>query len=136
MSLYKKCYFLFIVGGLGYSALELLWRGYTHPSMGVLGGLCFIAIWLINENFKEKPIWVRAALCSAIITSLEFLTGVLVNIVLKLGVWNYSDRFLNIMGQICPLFTLIWFALSYILIIFINSITTIGARFFVASSSE
>ncbi len=120
MLLYKKCYFLFIVGGIGYSAIEILWRGYTHPSMGILGGFCLIAIWLINKNLNAKPIWLRAALCSAVITSLEFLTGILVNVILKLNVWNYSDRLFNIMGQICPLFSLLWFLLSYILIMFME----------------
>ncbi|MBE7032612.1 MAG: hypothetical protein E7406_00105 [Ruminococcaceae bacterium] len=120
MLLYKKCYFLFLIGGLGYPIIELLWRGYTHPSMGILGGFCLIAIWLINEICKERAIWFRAILCSATITGLELLTGILVNIVLKLNVWNYSDRFLNIMGQICPLFSLLWFCLSYTLIFLIE----------------
>lgn len=122
MLLYKKCYFLFLIGGLGYPIIELLWRGYTHPSMGVLGGFCLIAIWLINESFAEKPLSFRAFLCSIVITGLEFLTGILLNIILKLDVWNYSDRFLNFMGQICPLYSLLWFCLSYILILCIKKL--------------
>lgn len=120
MLLYKKCYFLFLIGGLGYPIIELLWRGYTHPSMGILGGFCLIAIWLINENLKEKPISFRAFLCSAVITGLEFLAGVLLNRILKMNIWDYSDRFLNFMGQICPLYSLLWFCLSYALIVLVE----------------
>ena len=37
---------LFLLGAAGYSLLEVLWRGYTHWTMGVTGGL-FLAILLI-----------------------------------------------------------------------------------------
>ena len=116
MSLYKKCYFLFIIGGLGYSAIELLWRGYTHPSMGVLGGVCLIAIRLINKRFCNRSLLFRASICGAVITVLELITGVLLNIILKLSIWDYSKMPLNILGQICPLYTFLWILLSFILI--------------------
>ena len=45
---------------------------------------------------------------SGIITVLEFLTGVLVNIVLHLNVWDYSNMPLNVLGQICLPFSLLW----------------------------
>ena len=46
------------------------------------------------------------------ITAVEFETGLLVNLTLGWGVWDYSDMPLNLMGQICPAFTLAWLALS------------------------
>ena len=49
MSVYKRCYFIFIAGALGYCLLEILWRGYTHPSMGIAGGLCLIGIYYISK---------------------------------------------------------------------------------------
>ena len=42
----------------------------------------------------------------------EFLFGLLVNRVLHLHVWDYSALPLNIMGQICLPFSLIWFVLT------------------------
>lgn len=112
MTLYKNCYFLFIIGGIGYSLIEVLWRGYTHPSMGIVGGLCLVAIWFINGLLGEKPIVLRALCCAALITGVELLSGIFLNIVLKLDVWDYSDRALNFMGQICALYSLLWFLLS------------------------
>jgi len=116
MVLYKKCYFLFILGGIGYSAIEILWRGYTHPSMGILGGLCLIAIWFINSKFNALSILFRAGICAVVITVMEFLTGILLNITLDLAVWDYSDKPLNFMGQICPFYSMLWFLLCLTLI--------------------
>ena len=44
-----KYYTLGTLGGLIYVFIELMWRGYSHWSMFLLGGVCFIALGLINE---------------------------------------------------------------------------------------
>ena len=49
MNLLLKYLFLFASGGLLYSLLEMLYRGWTHWTMFILGGLCFTALGLINE---------------------------------------------------------------------------------------
>ena len=49
---------LWSMGGLLYIALELLWRGYSHWTMFILGGLCFIGLGLINEVLPwDMPLW-------------------------------------------------------------------------------
>lgn len=116
MSLYKRCYFIFLTGAVGYSLLEILWRGYTHPSMALVGGLCLLLIVFINNRFKQKSRIFRSALCTLVISAVEFLSGILLNIILHLDVWDYSNRLFNIMGQICPLYCMLWFFLSYALI--------------------
>ena len=35
---------VFLFGGGLYCCLEVLWRGFSHPSMAVVGGLCIVAI--------------------------------------------------------------------------------------------
>ena len=116
MTFYKTCYFLFIIGGIGYSLIEILWRGYTHPSMGVLGGICLIAIWFINYYLRNEARFIRAFFCALIITLLEFMSGVLLNIVLKLDVWDYYQTPFNIIGQVCLPYSFLWFLLSYFVI--------------------
>lgn len=103
----------FLTGGIVYSVIELLWRGYTHWSMTIAGGICFLAIHLVNTRFRELHIAWRCAAGCAIITAVEFVIGVAVNLVLDMRVWNYSDMYGNILGQICPLFSCLWFLLSY-----------------------
>ena len=46
------------------------------------------------------------------ITGIEFLTGVVVNIVLKMNVWDYSAMPGNILGQVCLPYSLLWFFLT------------------------
>ncbi len=109
-------WFVFLFGGFGYCLLELIWRGYTHPTMAVLGGVCLVAIVFINNRLFNRSRVLRAFLSAVFITLAEFLSGILINIVFKLNVWDYSSMPLNIWGQICPVFSLMWFALSYIVI--------------------
>ena len=44
-----KSYFLFMIGGATYVLIEILFRDYSHVSMFILGGLCFILIGLLND---------------------------------------------------------------------------------------
>ncbi len=120
MSVYKRCYFIFLIGAIGYCLLEILWRGYTHPSMGIAGGICLIGIYYINTLLYRNSRILRAAICSVMITVTELLFGIFLNIILKLNVWNYSNLPLNFMGQICIPFSFMWFLISYILIIIID----------------
>ncbi|MGO1469937.1 MAG: putative ABC transporter permease [Tissierella sp.] len=105
---------LFIIGGTLYFLLENLWRGYSHFSMFVLGGLCFISIGLIKKVlFPSKNLLLKQQLIACItITILELIFGLILNSGLGLEVWDYSDLKYNFMGQISLLYTILWFFLS------------------------
>lgn len=49
-----KYLFLGTVGGAIYFLLEIFWRGYSHFSMFLLGGVCFVALGLIMRYFRRK----------------------------------------------------------------------------------
>ena len=99
---------LFGIGGGGYVALELLYRGRSHISMFAAGGVCFL---LIGQLDRLRLAWPVKMVCGAgIITCVEFLTGLLVN--RNYQVWDYRDQPGNLMGQICPRFMLLWIPLS------------------------
>ena len=101
---------LFIFGAIGYPILELLWRGRTHWSMALAGGISMVLLLLISRLPLSRPIlWLCGALA---ITTVEFAIGCIVNRWLHLEVWDYSDLPLNLLGQISLPFSLIWFALS------------------------
>lgn len=113
--LLNKYITLFDVGGLIYVLLELLWRGRSHWTMFMLGGLCFVALGLINEILPwEMPLWQQMLLGACIVTALEFLTGCIVNLWLGWGVWDYSNMPGNILGQICPQYFVLWLPVSLI----------------------
>ena len=104
--------FLFWWGGLIYCGIELLWRKKTHPSMFFAGGLSVAAIHWISGFLWDHSKILTLLLCGSAITLIEFAVGVVVNIKLKLNVWDYSDQKGNIMGQVCPLYTIYWVGLS------------------------
>ena len=57
LKIITKYLFLGVIGSIIYMSLEILWRGYTHWTMGVLGGICFICLGLINEILSwETPL--------------------------------------------------------------------------------
>lgn len=113
-----KYLFLLIVGGTTYVGIELLWRGYSHWSMFFLGGLCFICCGLLNEILPWDMVLSKQMLLGAIIiTTLEFITGCIVNLKLGWNVWDYSNLPLNICGQVCPIFFIAWYYVSGLAII-------------------
>ena len=109
----RKYGVLALIGGVIYGALELIGRGYTHWSMVLLGGICFVAVGLLNEVIPwEMPLTVQMLCGCIIITALEFCCGCIVNIWLGWAVWDYSDEWGNLLGQICPKFSALWYFIS------------------------
>ena len=108
-----KYVFLFITGGLLYNLVELVFRGWSHWTMFILGGVCFICLGLINEIIPwEMPLWQQVLIGAGIITGLEFATGCMVNLWFGWGVWDYSQMPGNILGQVCPQFFALWLPVS------------------------
>ena len=103
---------LFLIGSVGYSIIEILWRGFTHWTMSITGGVCFLAIFRINTKYADEPWWKRCVACSWAVTAVEFLVGCVVNLGLGWNVWSYERLPLNLLGQICPLFSVLWFFLA------------------------
>ncbi len=113
LKIFLKYLFLFGVGGGAYVAIELIFRGKTHWTMAIVGGICFILCGLLNEIFSwQSTIWYQMLVCSLIITTVEFVSGVILNIYLGLEIWDYSNVPFNVLGQICLPFTVLWFFLS------------------------
>ncbi len=109
----NKYLLLFGIGGIIYIILELLWRGWSHWTMFILGGVCFVCLGLINEVIPwNMPLWKQVLIGAFIITALEFLTGCIVNLWLGWGIWDYSKLPGNILGQICPEFFMLWLAIA------------------------
>lgn len=114
-----KYYTLGTLGGVIYVFIELLWRGYSHWSMFLLGGVCFIALGLINEIIPwEMPLAAQMFIGCTIITALEFITGCIVNLWLGWDVWDYSELPCNLLGQISLKSSVGWYFLSAVGIVF------------------
>lgn len=102
---------IFFIGFLGYGVMEVAFRGYTHWTMLLTGGLCFVLLYHVFWWLREESAWIRCLAGGLIITGMELAVGCLVNLWLGWGVWDYSHFRWNLWGQICLLFFVLWFFL-------------------------
>lgn len=108
----KRFIRLFCIGGGAYNVLEWLWRGYSHWSMFLVGGSCFHLIGTVGNRLRRHGSIVVAVACSAVITTVEYLSGCLLNRRLKWNVWDYSTLPFNLHGQVCLRYSVLWGGLS------------------------
>ena len=108
----KEDTFLFIVGGILYSLMEISFRGFTHWTMTLTGGVCLVLMYRADMKFEKARLWQKCLMGSVIITTLEFIVGCIDNIAFNWDVWDYSKTPFNFMGQICLPFSIIWFVIS------------------------
>ena len=114
----KKNSVFFAIGGGGYGAIEILWRGYTHWAMLIAGGICFVIFSYIAGRYKTRPLIFKAVLCALSVTIIEMIFGLIFNVILKYNVWDYSEIPFNFFGQICLLYSILWGVLGLIFIPF------------------
>ena len=101
----------FFLGGTLYVLLELLWRGRSHVSMFCAGGLALLLLHGLFLRFA-LPLFAQCLVGGLVITAIEFVAGAIVNVRLKLNVWDYSKMPLNLYGQVCLPFSLLWCLLT------------------------
>ena len=104
---------LFIIFGTLYYFIEIVWRGYSHWTMWLLGATLGVLIGGINEFFTEDMSLLYQGIISAIcITVFEFVVGLIVNVWLGWNVWDYSQMKYQLMGQISLVYSCLWLLLS------------------------
>ncbi len=106
----KVC--LFGIGGWGYVGLEMLWRGRSHYSMLLAGGVCFLLLGQLQARYPRLPTILKGAAGAAVITAVELAAGLLFN--RGYQVWDYRQMPLQFLGQICLPFTLLWIPISLV----------------------
>ena len=108
---------IWFILGTFYFTLEGIWRipkgGYANIVMLPIGGLCGICVGSINQipKFYNMKVIYQSILGALIVTFIEFISGLVLNCYLGLGIWDYSNLPFNILGQICLLFSLIWLSI-------------------------
>lgn len=117
------CMLLWTWGGVVYFFLEVIWKTATGRPESISWTMLALAILLTAAVERcgyqlpwEVPLWLQAMACAIFVTVTEFFAGIILNLVLKLDVWDYSSLTGNIMGQICPQFFLVWFVLCLLFI--------------------
>lgn len=90
--------------------MEVGFRGWSHGSMFLAGGSCFLLLGQLEKAKPRLPLAARTAMGSLVITSVELLTGLLVN--RRYQVWDYRGVPWNFHGQVCLPFSLLWIPVS------------------------
>ena len=109
---------LFFLGGMVYVVIEVLWRGQSHWSMFLLGGALFVLLGRMNEGVAwDTPLPIQALWGALAVTAAEFLAGCVLNLWLGLDVWDYTDLPLNLWGQVCVPYALLWVPLSAVAVV-------------------
>lgn len=99
----------FTAGFTGYPLLELLWRGRTHWSMALAGGVAGLLLYPLCTKKGARLICCKTAV---VITAVELVFGCVFNLFLRQNVWDYSKKPLNFLGQICLPYSCLWFLLG------------------------
>ena len=92
-----------------YAALELAWRGTTHWTMFMTGGVCLCLLQALAD--RPLPLGLAAAVGAAGVSGLELAVGAVCRRVLHTAVWDYADEWGNLAGLVCPKYTAYWFLL-------------------------
>ncbi len=119
MFLYKLS--MFLLGGTGYVGLEFLWRGRSHISMFLAGGICFLLLGKLEEVRPRLPLALRCLVGAGIITFVELAAGLLAN--RDYRVWDYRQMPFNYHGQVCLIYSLLWIPVSFGAILLYNLLT-------------
>ena len=127
---------LFVIGSLLGWCIELFFRRYvsqkkwmnpgflTGPYLPIYGfgvillyGLSNIPLG-IDNGFVE--VLIRIIIIGVAMTLDEFIAGLIFIKGFKIKLWDYSNRKGNIMGIICPIFSLIWLAVGSLYYFLLN----------------
>lgn len=115
--------FTFLLGGMAYAGIEILWRRCTHWTMFLAGGLCFTLLYVLTTR-TSLPMLIQCVLGALIITTVEFLVGCVVNLALGWAVWDYSCNRFNLLGQVCLTYAGLWLVLSWPALVLAQAIRT------------
>jgi len=111
-----KCMVLFLVFGVIYYFIEIIFNGHSNWSSIIMGGIGGILISIINLFYShDTPKWKQITLTTFIMIFIELFSGLLLR-AMGFNFWNYSNKFMNVEGLICLQYSLYWLLLSPIAI--------------------
>ena len=133
---------LFVIGSLIGWVIELFFRRYvsqkkwmnpgflTGPYLPIYGFGVVVLYAVSNIPFEIAIQWlnilVRILIIGVGMTLIEFIAGLIFIKGLKVKLWDYSDRKGNLMGIICPSFSLIWLAVGSLYYFLLNPVLVQG----------
>lgn len=133
---------LFVIGSLLGWIIELFFRRFvsqkkwmnpgflTGPYLPIYGFGVLVLYGVSNLNFgitnQAVDIILHVLIIGVGMTVIEFFAGLIFIKGLKIKLWDYSNRKGNIMGIICPTFSVIWLAAGSLYYFLLNPILVNG----------
>jgi len=133
---------LFVIGSLLGWVIELFFRRFvsqkkwmnpgflTGPYLPIYG-FGVVVLYAVSNiplgiTIQAWDIVVRVVIIGVGMTLIEFIAGLIFIKGFKIKLWDYSNRKGNIMGIICPSFSLIWLAVGSLYYFLLNPILVQG----------
>lgn len=110
----NKALILWFCIGAVYFVIEGIWRipkgGNANIVMLPIGGICGLAVGYINQipKFYKMKVLYQSLIGAALTLCVELIAGLILNVWLGLGIWDYSHLPFNLMGQVCLLYGVLW----------------------------
>ncbi len=133
---------LFVIGSLGGGVIELLFRRFvsqkkwmnpgflTGPYLPIYGFGVIVLYAVSNIPLGiDGHIWdviIRIIIIGVGMSLIEFLAGLIFIKGLGIKLWDYSNRKGNIMGIICPSFSIIWLIVGSLYYFSLNPVLVQG----------
>ena len=133
---------LFVIGSLFGWVLELFFRRFVSQKKWMNPGFLtgpYLPIYgfgvALLYGVSNIPLGIESQLADAIIriliigvgmTLIEFIAGLIFIKGFKIKLWDYSNRKGNIMGIICPLFSLVWLIVGSLYYFLLNPVLVKG----------
>jgi len=88
--------------------------GWSSLWMVLVGGLAGFGIGFMDEvkKFKILPMMVQSIIGAIYVTIVELLCGLVLNKLFHLGIWDYSNQSVNLLGQISLVTSFIWLLIT------------------------
>ena len=128
--------FLFMVGSVGGWIIEVFFRRFFSIKKwinpGFLNGPYLPmygcgTVMLFGACFIPMPRWAITLMLVVFLTLLEYVTGLIFIKGMKIKLWDYSNRWGNIQGIICPMFSLFWGIIAAIFVYFLYNPLSIAS---------
>ncbi len=133
---------LFVIGSLLGWVIELFFRRFVSQKKWVNPGFLMgpylpiygfgVLLLYIVSNFSMRTtepvldIIIRVLIIGVSMTLIEFIAGLIFIKGFKVKLWDYSNRKGNIMGIICPSFSLIWLVVGSLYYFLLNPLLVEG----------
>jgi uncharacterized membrane protein len=99
---------------------EFINAGFLYGPFVPLYGFGAALLILLELFIHQWPLPIKIVVYGIILTLIEYVTGIILEKLFKLKLWDYSDNKFNFQGRVCLLFSLIWTAIAVIFLIFIH----------------